>query len=100
MPDDEQEQKLLEILSLPEVEEAAGETAAEEAVESAFPDMDEKARSIMARVMKAQMPTPEEIEQAEKIAQHNAKVQEKRDAKQRAKELRRLSGGNRKRRKR
>ncbi len=77
--DDEMAQKLLEILGTDDVEDTAGLDDALLAVENAFPDLDDEAKKAMARVMMCEMPTPEEIEQAERTVQHNAEVQAKRD---------------------
>ena len=101
MEDITKEQKLLEILNSGEIPDAVDLAAAEEAVENAFPDMDEESRKTMARVMVSNMPTPEEIEQAEKIAQHNAEVKARRKDKLRERALRRaLSGHKNKKRRR
>lgn len=88
MEQTEQEKKLLEILGTPEVESAAGEEK-QEAISSAFPYLDEKAKKLMAKLMTVELPSPEEIEQAEKIAQHNAEVARKRQLRLKAREERR-----------
>jgi len=71
---DDMERKLLEILGSEDVEGSAGLDEALQAVENAFPDLDEGAQKAMARVMLCDMPTPEEIERAERTEQHNAVV--------------------------
>lgn len=96
MDPDEKELKLLEILNSEEIPDAAGLAEAEVAVENAFPHLDDEARKTMARVMMSNLPTPEEIEQAEKTAQHNAQVQERRDEKLRRRAERRQANGGRK----
>ena len=74
----EEEQQLLDILGQDEIPdiETTEETVA--AVAEHFPEMDEKTQALMARVIQANMPTPEEIAQAEEIARHNAQVSEDR----------------------
>lgn len=79
--DKEMERKLLELLDLPEIEPEIEEFSAEDAIAQAFPGMDEQARKIMASVMEAEMQTPEEIERDIRIAEHNAEVESRRQAK-------------------
>lgn len=90
--DDQMAEKLLEILSADEVEGTAGLDDALRAVENAFPDLDEEAQKSMAQVMLCDMPTPEEIEQAERTVVHNAEVQAKRDERLAQREKRRALG--------
>jgi hypothetical protein len=80
----EEEAALLRILKEPEIvldtpeDEEMGEEIADR-VATAFPEMGEKQRKVMEKVITAKMPTPEEIEQAERIAQHNAEVRRRRE---------------------
>lgn len=99
MEPDEKERKLLEILNQDELPDAPALAEAEAAVENAFPQLDEEARKTMARVMISKMPTPEEIERAEKIVRHNAEVQLRREKKLRRREERRQAGKRNRRRK-
>lgn len=92
----EEEQKLLDILNQPEIESAGSEkVSVEEAIDEAFPGLDEKRRAALATIMEADMPTPEEIEKAERIAQHNREVAQKRAIKQERKKQRRQVVGSR-----
>lgn len=100
MDPDEKELKLLEILNSDEIPDAAGLAEAEAAVENAFPHLDDEAQKTMARVMMSNLPTPEEIEQAEKVAQHNAEVKARRDEKKRYRAERRRSQGKQRKRRR
>ena len=95
----EDEQKLLDILSQPEITPAAGEEDSEkrelnseEAVRTAFPELGPGAQRIMAKVLEAEMPTPEELERAERIAQHNAEISRKRRERLSQRKLRKIAG--------
>lgn len=101
MENQDLEQKLLDILGSSEVSAASDLAEAENAVQNAFPHLDEKARKAMARVMTCEMPSPEEIARAEQLAKVNAAVRARRevDLKRRA-ERRMLKGKSRKNRKR
>lgn len=72
------ERKLLDILDADDSDNSSAEVS-EETVASAFPYLDEEMRKKLARLLVSEMKTPEEIEQAAKIAEHNAEVQQKRD---------------------
>jgi len=98
-----QEEKLLEILTKPELKATEGveesETAVE-AIDDAFPELDEGVRKVLAKAMTAKMPTPEEIMQSQRIATHNAEVQAKRDARRARRAVRgKITGRSKKNRK-
>jgi len=90
-PDAEKMKKLLEILAQEDLEEEEEAPAmfAEDAIDTAFPGMDDKVKEMMAKIMKQEMQTPEEIAESAKRNEHNALVQAKRDAKQLEKQLKR-----------
>jgi hypothetical protein len=96
VPPTEEEKKLIEILDQPEISSAAGdekcEFDADEAVKSAFPELDPKAQKVMARVLEAEMPTPEDLEQAERIAQRNAEISKQRRERLAQRKLRQTAG--------
>jgi hypothetical protein len=97
----EEEEALLKILDAPEIPLAEDpEMLAEIAgqVETAFPEMDEKQRRVMEKVITTKMPTPEEIAQAEQIAIHNAKVERRRQENLAKRRARQAAQGKRKRR--
>ena len=95
----DEEQKLLDILGEASIPEAEGTEKTKAAVAEAFPDMDEKTQGLMARIIQAKMPTPEEIAQAEEISRHNAGIREKRQIRlaERAAKRERRQGRKRKR---
>jgi len=82
----------LDLADAPRLEEA------EKAVQTAFPTLGPEAQAAMAKVMVCQMPSPAEIEQAEKIAQHNAEIICKREAKLAARRERQAKKTKRKKR--
>lgn len=78
MDEKERARKLLELLASDELPTPAD---AETAVNSAFPEMPEKKKRLMARALTAGLPSPAEIEQRERLAQHNAEARRKREEK-------------------
>jgi len=77
MDPSELERKLLNILSEDELDPSA--EVRPEAIGEAFPYLDDKAKKIMGKIFTAELPSPEEIEEAGRLAEHNAGVQRKRD---------------------
>jgi len=57
-------------------------------------------RATLQKVLEAELPSPEEIEQRAKRAAHNAEIQKKRDEKQARKRARREAQGKKRRRRR
>lgn len=93
MDQTDKEQKLLEILEQPEISEPAGGEKclldAEAEVKKAYPELSSKSQKIVAKILTAEMPTPEELEQAERISQHNAEISSKRQERLAQRKLRR-----------
>lgn len=77
MNEAEMERKLLEILDSGAEGEDSAEVSETEVAE-AFPYLDEDMRNKLARLLVKEMKTPEQIERAERVAEHNAEVEKKR----------------------
>ena len=87
------EKKLLDILESEDDLDPSQFEEALEAVRAGFPDLDSKAQDAMARVIMCQMPSPEEIEKAERTAIHNAEVEASREAELQRRQDRRDASG-------
>jgi len=73
------EQEMLRILAQPELPTSAGDSDSTVDDTNGIPELDDKARRLMAQILRSEMPTPEEIATYERIAIHNAKVQHRRE---------------------
>ena len=65
------ERALLKILEEPEITP----DSLNDEVAAAFPELSKEDRRVLEKVVMAEMPTPDEIALAERVAQHNAKVE-------------------------
>ncbi len=86
----DQEQAMLDILGQ-DAEEDSQSTREE--LDSAFPELTDKGREIIASLAEASLPTLEELALREKIAEDNAAVSARREVNLRKRDLRRKTLG-------
>ncbi|MCI0562786.1 MAG: hypothetical protein MN733_30255 [Nitrososphaera sp.] len=79
MDDEAKRAKLLELLGSAELPDSA--TIPDTVIAESFPNMDNEQRKMITKILKAKLPTPQEIEQAERLAQHNAEARKIRQEK-------------------